>query len=88
MPTNPWGPFTPQDDLYVSGPFSPPPTGDIVVPQSPAGTSTTNTDRNESATETLVSELVQNAQQGAPALNAPTPYSGVPAAAQGYYRWE
>jgi hypothetical protein len=72
-----------------------PPTGDLVPPQSPSGAVSDqappyNYDAGISSTQNALQKVLQVAsdQQGSDALNAPTPYSGVSAAAQAYYKWE
>jgi len=67
-----------------------PPTGALVVPQSPSGTVTTNTGRNETATETFLSEFGESEPQaGVAQLNAPVSISsGIAAANLQTFRWE
>jgi hypothetical protein len=66
------------DYLPPLGSATTPPTGEITVPQSPSGTSVTNTGESESATQTFVSRLVPTVQQGTPALTQKPVISGVP----------
>jgi len=58
-----------------------PPTGDITVPQSPSGTSVTDTDRSTSATNDYLQDVVrvESPQQGQTALTSPPTIAGVPA---------
>lgn len=49
---------TPSLTANTNGVHTPPATGGISVPQSPAGTSTTNTGRTTTATQTMLGKMV------------------------------
>ena len=55
------------------GDGTPPPTGDITVPQSPSGTSVDDVDRSESATETFLSGVGPNVPQQGTAAQTEAP---------------
>jgi hypothetical protein len=97
--TNQWGAYTANDNsaefpnyAVPEGTATPSPTGSLNPPESPSGAITTNTGRNETATETYLSEFGESeAQQGATVANATNTFSGGggvnPLAVQ-VFRWE
>ena len=56
----------------------PPVPGTIIVPQSPSGTSVTNTGETETATQTALGTLEIEGQQGLPAMTSVPVIAGCP----------
>jgi len=73
------------DYLLPLGSASTPPTGGITVPQSPSGAITTNTGRTTEATQTYVTKLNPQTQQGTPLLTTKPVMAGVPSASLPWY---
>lgn len=95
MPTNNMGPWQLASNLQYGG--TPPPTGNLVPPQSPSGSvtgqsATWNFANGETSTHFFLDTVlnVESAQQGATVLNAPNSFAGgpLPANAVNSYRWE